>query len=60
MCELSLEALGYTADEARVSRRAFDLTTAPEQRAASLRTLLHRSSDADARSQFAPPVENAA
>lgn len=44
MSELSLEALGYTTDEARATRRAFDLTTPLEQRAIGLRAILSRSS----------------
>jgi hypothetical protein len=45
MCDLTLEALGFTADEARVARRAYDLTHTPEQRADALRHILGRSSD---------------
>lgn len=40
MSELSLEAFGYTADEARVARRAYDLTTPPEQRARNASAVL--------------------
>lgn len=40
MSELSLEALGYTDDEARAARRAYDLTTPPEQRARNASAVL--------------------
>lgn len=43
MSELSLEAMGYTAAEARVSRRAYDLATPPEQRTKAVTAILARS-----------------
>lgn len=55
MCELTLEACGFTADEARVSRRAYDLTTPPEQRVTALKTLLAHAPDGGWHVCDAPP-----
>jgi hypothetical protein len=40
MSELTLDALGFRADEARTARRIHDLTTPHAQRAKALRIIL--------------------
>jgi hypothetical protein len=40
MSELTLDALGFRADEAHTARRIHDLTTPHAQRAATLRIIL--------------------
>lgn len=45
MYELTLEALGYRPDEARATRRTFDLTHTPEQRASAQRAILDNHLD---------------
>jgi len=52
MSELTLEALGYSHDEARIARRIHDFTHTPEQRAATQRFIL-----ASARAAWAPAFD---